>query len=284
MKQLFFSLFVTVFFVACQKDTGDDNKENAEQTILNVSYGADTAQRMDVYLPANRTTTDTKVLVMVHGGAWSTGDKTEFNEFIPVFKQRLPGYAFFNINYRLAKFPSTNPFPTQENDVREAVNAIMARASEYRFNKEKLAILGASAGAHLVLLQSYKNNTPKFKAVVDMFGPTDMVNLYNGATTSFERMALQALLGGTPATNATAYSNSSPINFVTAQSPPTLILHGGQDPLVPVAQSNALKAKLESFNVPVQLFIYPNEGHGWFGASLTDSYAKIQAFLTTHNP
>jgi acetyl esterase/lipase len=69
-------------FVACQKDTGDDNKENAEQTILNVSYGADTAQRMDVYLPANRTTTDTKVLVLVHGGAWSTGDKTEFNEFI----------------------------------------------------------------------------------------------------------------------------------------------------------------------------------------------------------
>jgi dipeptidyl aminopeptidase/acylaminoacyl peptidase len=118
-----------------------------------------------------------------------------------------------------------------------------------------------------------------------MFGPTDMVSLYKGATTSFERMALQALLGGTPATNATAYSQFKPHKFRNGAKSANPILHGGQDPLVPVVQSNTLKAKLESFNVPVQLFIYPNEGHGWFGTSLTDSYAKIQAFLPhiTHN-
>ncbi len=282
MKQFFFSFLISVVFVACQKETSD-TFQNAEKTILNVSYGADTAQRMDVYLPADRTTTNTKVLVLIHGGAWSTGDKTEFNEYIPVLKQRLPGYAFFNINYRLGEFPSTNPFPTQEGDVKTAFEAIVAKAEEYGFNKEKLAVLGASAGAHLALLQSYKNNSPRVKALVNMFGPTDMVALYNNLTTPFERTVLQSLLGGTPVTNAAMYQGSSPINFVSAQSPPTLIFHGELDPLVPISQSIALKEKLQQANVPVQMVTYPNEGHGWTGDNLTDSYNRISTFLNTYN-
>lgn len=284
MKKIFPLFFLSLLFVACQKDSSNNAQQNQEQTILNVSYGSDTAQRMDVYLPANRTTAQTKVLVLVHGGAWSTGDKTELNQYIPVLKERLPGYAFFNINYRLAQLPSTHIFPTQENDVKAAFNAIMAKAEEYRFNKEKLAVFGASAGAHLALLQSYKNSTPRVKAVVDMFGPTDLAAFYNSLATPIERFAFQSLLGGTPATNAAQYQASSPINFVSAQSPPTLILHGGADPLVPVSQSTTLKAKLETFNVPVHFVLYPTEGHGWFGANLTDSYEKIAAFLTTYNP
>lgn len=284
MKKLFPVFFLSLFLVACQKESADTGQQNQEKTLLNVSYGTDTAQRMDVYLPAARNTTATKVLVLVHGGAWSTGDKTDFNEYIPVFKQRLPEYAIININYRLAKLPSTHLFPTQEADVKAAFNAVVSKAGEYGFNKDKLAVLGASAGAHLALLQSYKNNTPLVKAVVDMFGPTDMTALYNGLTTNIERFALQAMLSGTPATNPTLYQSSSPIYFASAQSPPTLILHGGADPVVPVTQSTALKAKLESVNVPVQLFLYPNEGHGWFGANLIDSYGKIASFLQTYNP
>ena len=284
MKKFFPVLFLSLFFIACQKETSEKEQSNEEKTLLNVSYGADTAQRMDVYLPANRTTTDTKVLVLVHGGAWSTGDKTEFNEYIPVFKERLPDYAIININYRLAQLPSTFIFPTQENDVKAAVEAVMTKAGEYGFNKDKLAMLGASAGAHLAMLQSYKNSTPKVKALVDMFGPTDMAGLYNSLTTNIERFAFQSLLGGPPSTNPALYQSSSPINFVSAQSPPTLILHGGADPLVPVSQSTQLKTKLETANVPVQLFIYPNEGHGWFGANLVDSYGKITSFLKTYNP
>lgn len=284
MKQLFYSVFVSVFLIACQKDASETGSSISARTILNVSYGTDTAQRMDVYLPANRSTANTKVLVLIHGGGWSSGDKTDFNEYLPVFKQRLPDYAIFNLNYRLGSFPSTNAFPTQENDVKAAFEAIMAKAEEYAFNKEKLVVFGASAGAHLALLQSYKNGSPKVKAVVNMFGPTDLVALYNGAGTPLEQLILQALLSGTPATNAGLYQSSSPVNFVTAQSPPTLILHGAADALVPISQSNALKAKLEAAGVPFQLVVYPTEGHGWIGANLQDTYNKVTAFLTTHNP
>jgi acetyl esterase/lipase len=282
MKQLFFSLLLFVFVTGCQKE--DTRQDNAEKTMLDVAYGSDPAQKMDIYLPANRNTTETKVLVLVHGGSWSSGDKTELNEYLPVFKQRLPGYAIFNINYRLGQLPSTNPFPTQEMDVKAAFDAIVTKAEEYGFNREKMAALGVSAGAHLVLLQAYKNNTPKLKAVVDMFGPTDLVAMYNGATTQLEQFILQSLLKGTPTTNAELYQTSSPINYVSAQSPPTLILQGGADPLVAPSQSTALKTKLEAANVPVQMVLYPTEGHGWTGANLTDSYNKIEAFLKTYNP
>lgn len=285
MKKIISALFVSLVLIACQKDASDANgTQTPAKTILNASYGADTAQRMDVYLPATRNTTDTKILIMVHGGAWTTGDKADFNEYIPVFKQRLPDYALFNINYRLAQLPSTNLFPTQEADVKAAFAFILARAQEYGFNKDKLVVFGASAGAHLALLQVYKNADTKVNAVIDLFGPTDMAALYNSFTDPFEKFALQSIVGGTPATAAAIYQASSPLNFVSAQSPPTLIFHGGDDPLVPMQQSVSLKTKLAQANVPVQLVTYPGEGHGWVGPNLTDTYNKIESFLKTYNP
>ena len=282
MKHFFSFLFITLFFIACKKEEAFINQPLAEQTMTNVSYGPDPAQKMDIYLPANRTTTDTKIFIMIHGGAWSSGDKTELNDYIPVFKQRLSNYAIFNINYRLAVLPGTNLFPAQENDVKTAFDFIMGKAGDYKFNPAKLAVLGASAGGHLALLQSYKNSTPKVKALVDMFGPTDMVTLYN-TSTPLAQAGLQSLLAGTPITNPSLYQTSSPIQYVTAQSPPTLILHGGVDPLVPIAQSNALKTKLQAMGASVQMVTYPLEGHGWTGPSLNDTYDKITAFLLANN-
>lgn len=284
MKRILSFVFVVLVFASCQKETNVENQQAAEKTVLNVSYGASTEQRMDVYLPSNRATAVTKVLVLIHGGAWTTGDKADFDEYIPVFRQRLPDYALFNVNYRLAKLPDADLFPTQENDVKAALDFILSKGEEYHFNREKLVVFGASAGSHLALLQAYKNPGTGIKALVDMFGPTDMVDLYNNASSQIEQLAIKALLSGTPATNAALYQRSSPVNFVSAQSPPTLILHGGQDPLVPLSQSLTLKARLEAVNVPVQLVIYPDEAHGWTGASLTDSYEKIAAFLRQYNP
>src|SRR5687767_4111363 len=129
MKQVFSFLFISLFFVACQKESTVAEQPLAEQNINDASYGTDPGQRMDVYLPADRTTTATKALIVIHGGAWISGDKTEMNPYIPIIKQKMPGYAIFNINYRLASLPSTNPFPTQENDVKAAVEFILNKAS-----------------------------------------------------------------------------------------------------------------------------------------------------------
>ena len=267
---------------SCQKGLDDTpgSSSLAAQTIKDVSYGADALQKMDVYLPAGRTDATTKVMIMIHGGAWSSGDKTDFNDYVDTIKKRQPDYAIFNINYRLA-LSSTTTFPAQENDVKSAVEFIFSKLSEYHVS-QKIVLLGASAGGHLALLQGYKYTTPvKAKAIVDFFGPTDMTVLYNTANPLVQPV-IAAVVGATPLTNATLYQQSSPINFVTAQSPPTIIFQGGLDPLVPVTQSTSLDAKLLLMGVTHQYVFYPTEGHSWVGANLSDSFDKLQAFLAAN--
>lgn len=273
---------VAVVGSSCQKNiVGGETTVLPAKTEMNVAYGADARQKMDVYLPESRSVNSTKVIILIHGGGWNQGDKADFNMFVDTLKKRLPGYAIFNINYRLATGTS-NYFPTQENDVKAAIDFIYSKRSEYAIS-DKFVYLGASAGGHLALLQAYKNTaTVRPKAVIDFFGPTDLVDMYNNPSNPLIPGALTQIVGGTPTTHASLYQQSSPINFVTAQSSPTLILHGGLDPLVAVSQSASLKTKLETFGVTTQYVLYPTEAHGWVGANLTDSFNKIAVFLAAN--
>ncbi|HEY6502355.1 MAG TPA: alpha/beta hydrolase, partial [Chitinophagaceae bacterium] len=145
-----FLLFWIVVMAGCQKEISSSNDNNntfPAQSYLNVSYGSDAAQNMDVYLPAGRSKTATKVMILVHGGAWATGDKSDFAEYVDTLKKRLPDYAFFNINYRLASIAG-NFFPTQENDVKSAISFILGKSDEYNIS-QRFVLLGASAGGHL---------------------------------------------------------------------------------------------------------------------------------------
>jgi acetyl esterase/lipase len=282
MKYFLFAVFSAAMFTSCQKsvDNGGGSTSLTAQTLLNVSYGSDAQQKMDIYLPAGRSSSATKVIIMIHGGGWSTGDKNDFNAYVDTMKKRQPDYAIFNINYRLAT-GTANSFPVQENDVKDAYEFIISKTAEYHVS-QKFALLGASAGGHLALLQGYKNSsTVKPKAIADFFGPTDMVALYN-ATNPLAQPLLASIVGGTPTTNATIYQQSSPINFVTAQSMPTIIFQGGADPVVPPTQSAALDAKLQLMGVTHQLVFYPLEGHSWVGPNLSDSFDKLQAFLAAN--
>ncbi len=279
MKNLIYSIAFCLLFASCQKDVTENPTDLVEKTTLNEAYGADAAQKMDIYLPAGRSTTSTKVVILIHGGGWSTGDKNDFAAYIDTLKKRLPGYAIFNINYRLA-VGANNLFPSQENDVKAAIEYIYNKRANYKISG-KFVLLGTSAGAHLSLLHAYKYASPvKIKAVIDFFGPTDLVDMYNNPATIFAPPTLiSAVVGGTPTTHATLYQQSSPINFVDAQSPPTIILQGGIDILVSPNQSVALKNKLLSVGVVHQYVFYPTENHGWAGANMVDSFDKIAAFL-----
>ncbi|TDH26174.1 alpha/beta hydrolase [Segetibacter sp. 3557_3] len=251
----------------------------AKQDYLDVSYGTHRAQKVDVFLPAGRTRTATKVIVFIHGGSWSGGDKSEFNAGIKAIRDHLPDFAIFNINYRLAAAPN-NIYPTQINDVQSALDFIKRKSDEYQVNTSKIVLIGASAGAHLALLQAYKFNDGNIKAVVNLFGPTDLTDLYfNHPFPTGSQPVLRNFLGTTPTNNSARYKETSPINYVTPQSVPTRIFHGEADPVVPVAQSINLKKKLEAAKVKVEMTIYPGAGHGWFDANIADTYASTVKFI-----
>ena len=288
MKQFFLFIATTLLFFSCQKSstkdliTTDPVTPIAASTQQNIAYGADPLQKMDVYLPAGRSAA-TKVLIMIHGGGWSTGDKSELTVYVDTMKKRLPDYAIININYRLS-INATTTFPTQENDVKAALDYVYSKRNEFQIS-DKYVLLGVSAGSHLALLQAYKYASPvKIKAAVNFFGPTDMTAMYNDPASIFAPPSSisQLFNGATPTSNPMIYSQSSPITFANAQAVPTIILHGGTDPVVKVTQATTLRDKLISFNIPQQYVFYPTQGHGWSGTTLTDSFNKIQAFLAQY--
>lgn len=277
-------LAATLFLAACSKDNAGNDSAVSAQNISNVAYGTDPLQKADIYLPANRSSNSTKVMIMIHGGAWSVGDKTDFTAFADTIKRRLPDYAIININYRLAN-AANNLFPTQENDVKTAVEFIYSKRNDYHIS-DQFVLLGASAGAHLAMLQAYKYASPvRAKAVVDFFGPSDMTAMYNDPAPFAPPSSIAGVVGGTPATHAALYQSSSPLTFIDAQSPPTIIFQGGMDPLVKPSQSTAVRDKLTAANVANEYVFYPTGGHGdWDAATFTDAFNKIQAFLQVHVP
>ncbi len=288
IRNLLLVAFTSFIVVSCKKESSVDTggETVAASTILNVAYGTDPLQKMDVYLPAGRSSSATKVIILIHGGAYVSGDKSEFDSYVDTLKRRLPKYAIFNINYRLAT-PPTNAFPTQETDVKAALDFIAGKTSAYLVST-KFVLLGASAGAHLALLQAYKYSSPvKIKAVVDFFGPTNINDLYdNPGIIPQSNIAL--IVGGTPTSNPDIYQQSSPINFATSSGAcPTLILQGSDDPIVNAnRQSAALYGKLQMQLLPVQYVLYPGKGHGddWDNATFQDAFDRIQSFVNQYNP
>ncbi len=288
--RIFIYTALTLVLFSCQKNQVDPippvvlPPANASAiTLTNIAYGTDALQKMDVFLPANRTTTATKVMIVIHGGGWSAGDKLDMAAYIDILKTRLPDYAFFNINYRLTSVANSIPFPAQELDVKAAIDFINSKRAEYIIS-DKFVLLGASAGAHLALLQAYKYATPKMKAVVDLYGPTDMADMYNNpASSQVTPTSIAFIVTGspfaTPALNAGTYSISSPLTYVSITSPPTIIFHGGADSLVRPTQSTMLFAALAQKGVVRQYVPYPTENHAYQGASLNDTFEKAISFL-----
>ncbi|MBX2921414.1 MAG: alpha/beta hydrolase [Chitinophagaceae bacterium] len=274
--------FITLLmFIAagCKKENGNDINPDmplAEISIIDTAYGTDQQQKMDIYLPAGRNDR-TKTIVLIHGGGWTGGSKADLTVAIPEIKKYFPGYAIANINYRLASNGTTHLFPAQENDVKAAINFLAENSDEFHIAKD-MVLTGFSAGAHLALLHGYKNDPEKYiKAIVDFFGPTDLTVF--GNLSAVQQLILLSVTGKSYEADPEIYAQSSPVKFITAQSPPTIVLQGGADPLVPPSQADLLIEKLQENNVIHQLVFYPGEAHGWTGDNLLDSFAKIKAFL-----
>lgn len=92
---------------------------------MDVSYGKDPQQKLDLYIPKNKDSIK-DVFVMIHGGGWKSGNKTNLTFFTLSLMQKLPDYAFANINYRLA---DANSFvlPNQTNDIDSAINFLLKK-------------------------------------------------------------------------------------------------------------------------------------------------------------
>jgi dipeptidyl aminopeptidase/acylaminoacyl peptidase len=261
---LFFSL---VTLISCSEDSSPKILTSVQ--LLEESYGSHLRQKMDVFLPAGRTSETTPLLVYIHGGAWIDGDKSEFLQVKSLIEKEFPDYAFVSLNYRLYDFATgSNGISDQEEDIISAFNYIESQLVNWNVSGD-MVISGASAGGHLALLHAFKNHTSDLKAVVAFFPPTDLTSLhgFNNLTAS----TLDLLLGGTPTTAKSAYQNSSPVNFIDPQDVPTIFFHGAQDQVVPITQSERLEEVLLAAGVRHRFRAIPGQGHGF----TSETYAEL---------
>ena len=284
MKYLYYlAVGLIIIFSSCEKgDVSTAQQESKNDSLpaavyLDVSYGDSEQQKLDVYLPAHRDE-KTRLLLIIHGGGWSAGDKKDFNSYISEFQKRLPGYALANLNYRLVTTDG-NYFPTQENDISSAIEYLKSKTGDYDISQNFIYV-GISAGAHLALLQGYKHSDViQPKGIVSFFGPVDLERLYTNSNTTIPDQ-LKFIMNATLDVNPNIFFESSPINYVTSNSAPTLLLHGDKDAIVPIEQAYMLQNKLEENGVFNKLVVYPGLGHdGWTGDALNDSFHQVESFI-----
>ncbi|MCH7401559.1 prolyl oligopeptidase family serine peptidase [Belliella kenyensis] len=250
--------------------------------LVDEPYGNHPRQAMDVYLPANRSSKETKILVWIHGGAWTDGDKSEFSAFKERFENAFEGYAFVSLNYRLFNITTgSNRFPNQEEDVMDAIEYIKAHASKWGVSSE-IVIAGASAGGHLALLHAYKNNPDKsVKAVVAFFPPTDF-NTFHGFN-FITTMLIEALHGGGPSSQAQRYIDSSPVKHINNSSVPTVFFHGTADNVVPIQQSQLLEKTLKDNNIPMSNRYVQGAQHGFSYPIYVEMIKQAADFIHSQN-
>ncbi len=166
-------------FVSCKKEPVEPS---AATVMTEISYGADARQKMDVYLPADRSS-GTPVIMLVHGGGFVAGDKNDFSNQSKALSAQ--GFAVLNVNYRLVDIdgvlnnpiihkPSSIKIADQLSDVQAAVNFAVSKAGEWNISSDKWGITGHSAGGTLALLYAYgdKNTGKRVKVAGNWAGAT----------------------------------------------------------------------------------------------------------------
>lgn len=252
----------------------------------NVTYGENIGaeHKMDIYLPAGRTSSFTKVIVLIHGGGWNSGSKEEMNILVAQFRQKWPDAALVNINYRLATATS-NQHPAQMADIRAVLDWLDANGAGLNISR-KYALVGVSAGAHLSLLYGYAFDPEKrVKAIGDIFGPTDLQNFgwTQGTYAIVSQNAIVPFMGvPLNANSLQKYKDASPYWRATAQSQPTIIFHGEGDIVVPISQSDLLFNQLGTLGVDREYRRYPGlPGHALAdGNLLTLPLGEVGTYLT----
>ncbi len=270
------------FFFSCSSDENEKPTTPMLEaaSFIDISYGENDMQKYDVYLPANRTSTSTKVVVLVHGGGWIEGDKSDMNGYVQLIQQRNKDYAIVNINYVLAD-ENNKAYPNQIQDIQAVIDDIKSKSSEYQI-QPKFGFIGVSAGAHLSLLYSYAFDTEQnVEMVCSVVGPTDFTDSAYLESTQF-RDAFSVLVDDFSIENRTQLEEISPSYQVSSTSPPTILFYGNADPLIPNFQHQSLKTSLENANTIHAVTIF-NGGHGdWDTPSYLELDATLNTFLDTH--
>ena len=259
-----------------------------EDVIYGRKFG--TALTLDVFSPKQTegTVGSGAAVVFVVSGGWFSSHESINQGFVNEFLKR--GYTVFAVVHG-----SQPKFTIVEivDDMHRATRFIRSRAAQYHIDPNRIGISGASAGGHLSLMQGMagtpgnpdakdpvERESSRVQAVACFFPPTDFLNYGKPDENALGRGVLKnyrapfdfhefdkSVNAFIPITDEKRLGeigrNISPVNHVTSDDPPTLIIHGDADSLVPIQQAEIVIEKLKVNNVPCELVVRKGQGHGW---------------------
>ncbi len=286
-KMPLLTLWTAVFCLGIQPAAHAQTADTTRISDVIYAKHGGVALTMDVFKP--KKPNGIGVIWMVSGG-WVSNHDSINADLAKVFTDR--GQTVFQVVHgSQPKFTISEIVP----DIHRAVRFIRTHAKDYKVDPNRLGISGGSAGGHLSLMigaygspgkpdakDEVDRASSEVEAVAVFFPPTDFMN--------YGKEGLQAisnpfLKGYWPAFGVTEQTpkdkleeigkSLSPIYGMTEKMPPTLIVHGDADMLVPIQQSQLAMAKLETLKVPHQLIVEPGKGHGWEPALMAKDLVKF---------
>lgn len=255
---------------------------------------------MDVHVPLGAAAAPS--VVWIHGGAWLSGDRRLPCAAWPagVLFQRIvdAGLAVATIDYRHSR---EVPFPGQLHDAKAAIRYLRGFAEVLHLDPDRIAVWGESAGSQLAMLTALSAHRPELEgsvgltgpssavaAVVDWYGRADAADPNEGVAAAlfnpdlprdqYPPMPMDVLLAGS-SLGKDAVAEASPTHRVHADAPPFLVVHGEADRLIPIAQSEALVARLREAGVDVDFHAVPGADHVFMGTDPSPRMDEAIAWL-----
>ncbi len=282
-------------FAALKLDTS-----NIRRKFFNCAYGEDQKQALDIYLP-NEGVGPFPAVLFLHGGGWSGGNKKDA-QILPFMSGVNRGYAVIGVGYRLV--PNIR-YPENLFDIKAALRWLHENADTYLIDPNRIALTGASAGAHLAMMTAFTmgqavfegaplSQTCTIRAVVDQYGPTDFMKQDTQFDESgFPRISMpdpdamdsvSTMLGIQSSRIPNLMRFLNPIDSVHPGIPPVLIQHGRFDPCIPYQQATELYRKITETcgENHAELDLSDVYTHADPGYADPESVKRIFSFLDRH--
>lgn len=258
------------------------------QALKDLTYASTDGHelKLDLYLPTG--VKSPPLLVFVHGGAWTNGSKASAPlQFVN------HGIATASVDFRQS---TEARFPAQIHDIKAAIRFLRANAAKYGFDGARIGITGESSGGHLAALVGVSNGVPELEgtlgtardqssnvqAIVVYYGASNLTTILAQSTPfglNMRRPALERLLGALPEAVPDLARLASPVMHVDRNDPPLFLLHGDQDPQMPVNQALEMQGAYEKLGLDVQLRIVHGAAHGGAAFYAPEHLQPVLAFL-----
>ena len=255
-------------------------------------HSGDEERLLDIYRPVSPSVEPLPVIVWFHGGAWKMGNRKAI-ELIAA-EQLARGFALVSVSYSFSDFAQ---WPVQCHEAKAAIRYLRANADALGLDSDMLIAAGMSAGAHMACilgvsadheqlngqLGDYPEQSNHVQGVLALYPPTDFLAVpedFDGLLDYYaEDSPVTALLGESIATAPQKSDLASPLKLLQDSCPPTFLLHGDADPIVPVAQSVIMHDALLAAGIDSQLMRIAGYTHGDYRFNRDEPASRISDFL-----